>query len=391
MKNRKKYKVKNRFPIYLMVVSLLTWASCSTKKGAPRADKLVAEIPIEEVYELTINQYKSSDMECGKLEMKTFHEVVKANGMFDVPPESLAAVSCYIGGSVKDIHLLPGQRVKKGEVLFILENPEYVQLQQDYLEAQGQLVYLKSDYERQKNLAQDNVTSQKTYLKAESDYTVTRVKVESLSKKLTLLNINPNTVTIETIHTTVNVLSPISGYVTQVAISRGAFLKPSEMAITIVNTDHLHLELNIFEKDFAKVRVGQPIQFRIQEDISNTYNASVQLVNKTVDYEKRTIGIHGHLADIKLVNKFNPGMYVEADIFISSESKMSLPPGAVIEADGKYYVLVLLSSSNIGYSFAKKEVKTGSSGDGSIEILNTKDFKENTEFLIKGSFNLITE
>jgi len=163
------------------------------------------------------------------------------------------------------------------------------------------------------------------------------------------------------------------------------------MAITIVNTDHLHLELNIFEKDFAKVRVGQPIQFRIQEDISNTYNASVQLVNKTVDYEKRTIGIHGHLADIKLVNKFNPGMYVEADIFISSESKMSLPQEAVIEADGKYYVLVLLSSSNIGYSFAKKEVKTGSSGDGSIEILNTKDFKENTEFLIKGSFNLITE
>src|SRR5690606_33026367 len=115
------------------------------------------------------NQFQSSNMVLGKMEMGSFHEVVKANGMFDVPPENRAAVSCYFGGTVKDIRLLPGQKVKKGQVLFILENPDYVQMQQDFLEAKGQLAYLKSDYERQKNLAQDNVTSQKNYLKAESE------------------------------------------------------------------------------------------------------------------------------------------------------------------------------------------------------------------------------
>jgi cobalt-zinc-cadmium efflux system membrane fusion protein len=330
-------------------------------------------------------------MKLGKLEMKEFHEIVKTNGIFDVPPQNRVAVGAYFGGYIKDIQLLPGEQVKKGQILFILENPDFIQLQQEFLEAQGQLTYLKSDYERQKNLALDNVTSQKNYLKAESEYTVTRVKVESLSKKLTLMNINPTSLTLENIRTTINVSAPISGYVTQVNIMRGAFLNPSEQAIIIVDPDHMHLELDIFEKDLSKVHVGQPIQFRIQEDKSKEYKASVHLVNKTVDTEKRTIGIHGHLLEEKQADNFSPGMYVEADIYTTSELKLSLPQDALVEVAGKYYVLSLENSSNTGYSFVKKEVKTGISNNERIEILNSQDFKENAEFLIKGAFNLIAE
>ena len=321
--------------------------------------------------------------------MKEFHQVVKANGMFDVPPENRASISSYYGGTVKNIQLLPGERVKKGQILFILENPDYVQLQQDFLEAKGQLTYLKSDYERQKNLVQDRVTSQKSYLKSESEYTVTRVRVESISKKLKLMNIDPNTLTIGNIHTTINIYSPINGYVTKVNITRGAYLNPSEVAITLVDTDHLHLELNIFEKDISKVDIGQPIRFRVQEDIGRQYEAVVHLVNKVVDPENRTIGIHGHLLNEKLSTKFNPGMYVEAEIYTTSESKKSLPQDAIVEVDGQYYVLVLESSSNGNYVFAQKEVKTGKSDNGYIEILNYQDFNINAEFLVNGAFKLI--
>lgn len=383
--------MKELIASYLFVSAFVLLVACSSKNSASIADNMNSEKSTEDVYELSAIQFNSSDMKLGKLEMQEFNEVVKANGMFDVPPQNNASISSYFGGSVKDIELIPGEKVRKGQVLFTLENPEYVQLQQDFLESQGQLTYLKSDYERQKNLYQDNITSQKNYLKSESDYTVTRVKYESLGKKLELLNINPNTLTIENIRTAVNVVAPINGYVTEVYITRGTFLNPSDVAMNIVDADHLHLELNIFEKDIAKVRVGQPIRFSIQEDQSQQYDALVYVVNKTVDAENRTIGVHGHLADEKLTNRFNPGVYVQAEIYTTSDTRLALPQGALMEADNKYYVLVLNSVSNDGYSFVKKEVKIGRSNNEYVEIMNADDFGENTEFMVKGAFALVKD
>ena len=383
--------MKNFTVNYLLVIVLLSLAACSSKNDATTSDEMSDENLTKDIYELSSTQFNSSDMKLGKLEMQEFYEIVKANGMFNVPPQNRASVSSYFGGSVKDIKLQPGQHVKRGQVLFTLENPEFVQLQQDFLESQGQLSYLKSDYERQKNLVEDNVTSQKNYLKSESDYTVTRARHASLRKKLELLDINPNALTIDNIRATVTVTAPINGYVTDVNITKGSFLNPSDVAMIIVDTDHLQLELNIFEKDLAKVRIGQPIHFRIQEDQSQQYEASVYLVNKTVDAEKRTIGILGQLSDAKLTNRFNPGIYVQADIYTTSDSRTSLPQEALVEVDNRYYVLVLESSSDAGLTFIKKEVKTGVSNNDDIEILNAGDFNENSEFLVKGAFNLIKE
>lgn len=376
---------------YLIVASLLILVSCSSNSDRSTNEEAGAVATTADIYELTTEQFQSSNLTLGTLETTTFHAVVKAIGIIDVPPANIAAVSSYFGGTVKDIQLLPGEYVKKGQRLFILENPDYVQMQQEYLEAKGQLSYLKSDYERQKNLAQDNVTSQKNFLKAESDYTVTSVKAESLGKKLTLMNINPNTLTVDNIRTTISVPSPISGYVTKVGISRGSFLNPSQTAVTIVDTDHMHLELSIFEKDLPSIQKGQTIKFRIQEDDNEEYDASVYLVNRTVDIEKRNIGIHGHLTDEKLAGRLNPGMYVEADIYTTTESKISLPAEAVVEIESRYYVLVLQNSSDAGYTFLKKEVKTGLSNNDNIEILNHEEFPKNSQFLTKGAFNLITE
>jgi cobalt-zinc-cadmium efflux system membrane fusion protein len=389
--NKFNYKtMKNWLINYLLIATVMTMASCSSSpEKLPK--ETATETSMESDYQLTANQFQSSGMKLGKTEVKSFHEVVKAIGMFDVPPENRASVSSYFSGVVKDIRLLPGQKVKKGQKLFVLENPDYVQMQQDYLEAKGQLKYLKSDYERQKNLIKDNVTSEKKYLKSESDFTVTSVKVESLSRKLKLMNINPNTLTVENIRTTITIFSPINGYVTEVNISRGTFLNPSQTAIAIVDTDHLHLELNIFEKDLSKVKIGQPIQFSIQEDPPTQYSASVYLINKSVNTENRKIGIHGHLSDENLSSGFNPGMYVEADIYISSESKTALPEEAIVDIDGTLYVLMLESSSNGANLFKKKEVKTGMANDGFVQILNSEDFSKDAEFLVSGAFNLIKE
>ena len=380
------------FLILILLGASLFLASCSFKNESIEMDELNLPTTTDDRFlDLSETQFESSNMMLGKMEMHSFKELIKANGTIDVPPESQAAVSSYFEGTVTQIKLLPGMAVKKGQVLFTLENPDFIQIQQDYLEAKGQLDYLRSDYERQANLVQDNIIPQKTYLKSKTDFTVTEIKVQSLAKKLELMHIDPEKLNLASIRSTIDIFSPINGYVSEVYITLGSYLNPSETAVTIVNTEHLHLELNIFEKDLPKVKVDQPIRFIIQQDDQKSYQAVVHLLKKSVDRETRTIGIHGHLLDEKLNHVLSPGMYVEAEIETSSEMRPSLPQEAVVDIDGKYFVLLFSDISHGDYSFEEKLVKIGATSDGYIEILNTEDFDENNQFLVKGAFNLIKE
>ncbi|WP_375582679.1 efflux RND transporter periplasmic adaptor subunit [Cyclobacterium xiamenense] len=387
---------KNRFeksPAFgcWVLAAGLALNACGSETPSESVTEMVENPSSSETIEITRTQFESSGMTLGTLEKVDFQEVVKAKGTIDVPPENRAELSSYFGGTVKEISLLPGERVKKGQVLFVLENPDYIQIQQDFLEAKAQLVYLESDYERQKNLLQDSISSEKKFLKAASDYEVTKARWASLGRKLVLMGIDPGTFSSENIRTTLPVRSPISGYVTEVVVSQGAYLTPSQLAVSIVNTDHIHLEMNVFEKDLAKISVGQPMRFRVQDDSDWEYEAAVYLINRTVDPENRTAGMHGHLLDETMAQKLRPGMYVEAEVYTSSEERWALPKDAVVDIEGRYYVLLLQQKTDTGYRFVKQEVKTGLSNTGYLEILSGSGLDESNEILFSGAFGLIKE
>ena len=372
----------------ILLLLMLTLASCNSKGKTEAANtETTIENTDQEVITITENQFRSGKMELGKISMQKFNTVVKANGMFAVPPQNQADVSAYFAGYVKEINLLPGHAVKQGQVLFTIENPEYVQVQQNFLEAKGRLSYLKSDYERQKELLADNVTSQKNFLKAESEYTVTLAQYQSLKKRLSLMNINPNTLTGENIRSVISVTSPLSGYATSVNASKGMYLNPSDIAVTVTNTDDLHIELKIFENDLPMVKVGQQINVRLQNDTEKVYRGVVHLVNKTINAQDRTVAIHGDLANEEEVKLFAPGMYIEAEILTTTAEHPALPSEAVANIDNDFFVLVKEDSTN----FKRVLVKIGATNNGYTEILNAADFEPDSEFLTKGAFNLITE
>lgn len=382
MKNR-----HNIFRINLLMILIAGMVSCTSENGDTETAALKEE-PHTDIITITPSQFKSASMKLGKVTKKIFYNVVQANGIFDVPPENKAAVSAYYGGYVKEIKLLPGQKISKGQTLFTLENPEYVEMQQNFLEAKGQLVYLKSDYERQKELVADHVTSQKNYLKAEADYKVTLAKYESLKKKLWLININPNKVSAGNIRSIIAVTAPLSGFITDVHAIKGMFLNPSDIAVNITNTDHMHLELSIFERDLLVVKEEQPIKFKLQSDVNKEFEATVYLVSKSLDPQKRTADVHGHITNEADEKLFSPGMYVEAEILTSSDTLFALPQEAVINIEDRYFVLVKKSNKAGASTFERKEVVVGKSGNGFYEILNYEAL-QHADVLLKGAFNLI--
>lgn len=381
------YRSNNIILLLLLGISSLLFSCESTENN--HEVELIEVGSISEYIQLSNEQIRSAQIEVGKLQKRPFYESIKSYGVIDVPPENKASVSAYFGGYVKKLRLLEGQKVTKGDVLFTLENPNYLEIQQAFLESKGQLNYLKSDYERQKSLAKDNVSSQKKYLKAEADYKVTLARYASLKKKLQLMNINPNTLSETTIQSQINLTAPLSGTITTVNATVGMFLNPDDIALTIINSDHIHLDLHVFEKDLSKIYEGQEISFSLQNDIEHEYEAYVYLVGNYIDPVKRTASIHGHLKDEAENHLFIPGMYIEAEIKSASDSLFAIYEDAIVMENDKYYVLVKVGEENDTHLFEKREVILGLQKNAFSEIKNVEDFKKDDYIMLIGAFNLI--
>ncbi len=153
----------------------------------------------------------------------------------------------------------------------------------------------------------------------------------------------------------------------------------------------MHLELNVFENDLENIKVGQKVLFMTQNASGKKYPAKVKLINRSVDPEKRTIKIHAHIEDSSLESTLNPGMYIQAEIFTTNENRLALPSEALVELDNTNYVLVLQKKDKEGYSFLRQKVEPGLVNEKETEILNSQDFNTNSQFLVKGAFNLIKE
>ena len=353
--------------------------ACNSSKSTEEENKTI-ELK-EKVIEITASQFESSKMKLGKITSQTFTEEIKTNGYIDVPPANRAKVSAIMGGYVKKSPLLIGDKVKKGQLLLTLENPDFIEIQQNYAEISEQLTYLKSENERQKTLFEEKITSQKNYLKAESNYKSALALSNGLAKKLRLMNINPNNVKEGIITSTIGIYAPISGSVTAIFTNVGEFKSSSEVLLEIINNEHKHLELVVFEKDVLKLKEGQPILFNIPETSSNKYNAEVHLIGKSID-ENRTVKVHGHLEDEN--EQLLVGMFVEADIITNSIQKTALPVSSILEEDNNYFVLVLNDKNEDVYQFEKVKITIGAKNEDWIEVVNSN--LNEKKILIKGAF-----
>ncbi len=371
-----------------VLITLAMLNSCSTveKENAGRID--APDVSGEKIITITAEQFMASGMKLGKVTSQLFSERIQSTGILDVPPQYKAAVSVYYGGTVRDVELLVGQTVKKGATLFMLENPDYVQMQQDYLTAKSSLTYLEAEYDRQKKLLGENISSRKKYLKAEADYLTVLSNYKALGKKLLLLNIEADKLTHDNIVTVSEVKAPIGGYITEVSITKGQYLSPNKVAVGIVNTDHMHLELNVFERDITKIKKEQPIRFRMPDNSLGYFEGKVFLVGQAVYSPDRAINVHGHLIDEAHEKYFIPGMYIEAEILVNEVRHPALPSDAAVNQEEAHYVLVKQKYENNTYSFTQRQVTIGKSNDGYTEILNADALGDN-EILIKGVFDLI--
>ncbi len=393
--------------ILLAVVITSSVTSCGNSSSKESETITVKEEQHEEEsneVSFTEAQYKTAGMELGKVEMKQISGTFKSNGVLDVPPQQKVSISVPMGGFLKKTDMLQGLRVKKGQLIAVIENPEYVQMQQDYLEAKSQLEYAKADYERQQELAKESVNSKKTLQQSKSSYQTLTARVNALKEKIKVSGISLAAIDKGNVQSAINIYSPINGFVTEVNANIGKFVNATDVLFEIVDTEHLHAELTVFEKDVPMLQIGQKVRFTLANETKERM-AKVYLIGRQISAD-RTVRVHCHI-DVEDVHLL-PGMYLKAIVETGQIQVAALPNQAIVDFQGQKFIFIKSTKKKehkedvkeskeenhpeAAYHFAMMAVQTGNSDGGYTEIILPENFdKATTLVVVKGAYDLLSK
>jgi membrane fusion protein, heavy metal efflux system len=382
---------KFSFNTLLILSGLIICVESCSKGSRTPSETIVVEVLPEDIVELRADQIKLANVELGTIEMHSLGNVLKVNGIVSVAPQNFATVCMPLGGFVKTTYQLPGNYVARGQTLAVIENQDFIDIQQNYLEAKNKLVFAEAEYVRHTSLFKDDVYSEQNVQQVTVEYKNLRAMVKSLEQKLLLIGINPDQLMEDNISSTVNLVSPIKGFLKTVNVNTGKYVSPTDILFEIVNDDKLFLELTLFEKDADKVVAGQKLMFFINDE-TEEHEAVISQTGKSVNDDKT---FRAYATVSSSCKNLLPGMYVSAFIQESDKKFTSLPSEAVVSFDDKNYIFVFeKEKEEAGKPFTEYrmiEVIKGVTGSGFTEITVPAGFNVNTaRVVIKGAYNLLS-
>lgn len=362
----------------IIILAFFTLISCGEK------EKLAEEIVLEEdnnSLKLTDEQLKTFDLSTVVLQERTITKSLKLNGELNVPPQNLVSISSVLGGYVKSTKLLPGMFVRKGEVLAVIEDNQFIQLQQDYLTTKTQLINAEAEYHRQKDLNLNKASSDKVYLQAEADYKTLLISKSSLEQKLKLITIDPNKVSVANIRESISIYAPFNGYVSDIFVNIGKYISPNDVLLELINLSDLYLKLKVFEQDLDAIEIGQSVTVYTNSKPDKKYEAELIQIGKSFSAD-RAVAVYVKLKEVD--SKLIPGMYMNAEIIVPENKTRALPEESVVSFEGKDYVFEILDSN----TFEMIEVQVGNSGNGWLEIKNATTLQDK-KIAEKGAYALL--
>lgn len=372
---------------YILLISILTFGfwSCQSDQNQNQA-----QVQVEDYDSIIISkkQFEINNLALEQPKKMMFSEEIVVNGMIDVPPENRATVNSFFDGYVSQTKLLIGDEVKKGQLLIKLKNPDFVNIQQDYVDALADLEYQTAEFNRKSILVDDNVIAQKVFQKTKNEYLSAKARVSATRAQIALMNLNPTSVEQGNFTSEIAIYAPISGKISKLDISLGKFVSQSDRIMEIVNTDHVHLELNIYEKDLPKITVNQEFEFSLPEASADRHPAFVKLIGAEIDAESRFVKVHAHPLDKN--KNYVVGMYVNAYFDINSKAYYALPESAFTEIDGKTFVLQLNQKTETEYMFKKQVVSTDIPQNG-FNPLKSIEADTTGKYLANGVFNILAD
>ena len=363
----------------LLIINITVY-SCGNRSETPAEENQA--VVNGNIVTLTAAQLSNTRLQTGTLSRKDISGMLKVSGQVDVPPQNLISVSIPLGGYLKATSMMPGTHVRKGQLLAVMEDPQYIQLQQDYLTAENRLAYAVKEYERQKQLNSSKAASDKVMQQAESEYRNFSVESKALAARLGLLGINAEKLTENTISQTINIYSPITGYVSKVNVNIGKYVTPSDVIFELVNPEDIHLNLTVYEKDLNKLSIGQHAVAYTNTRPDQRHDTKIILISHSVN-ENRSAEVHCHFE--KYDKDLIPGMYMNAEVRLNNSEENVLPETAIVNFEAKDYVFLREAER----TFRITPVEKGQTNAG-MTVITTPEL-EGKEIVTEGAYALLMQ
>ncbi|MEX2512963.1 MAG: efflux RND transporter periplasmic adaptor subunit [Cyclobacteriaceae bacterium] len=336
--------------------------------------------------QLSPAQEAATGVICGVFVKQPLENLVKAPGFIDSPPQYKATINPYLTVYVEKIHFIVGDPVKKGQVVITASSPEYVSLQQEYLETINRLTALEKDFTRKQDLQQDNITSKKEFEAAESAFNSELAKKSALQNNLHLMGTNIKNLDEGNIQSKIFMRSPISGKISSLSTAVGQHTAPHEVMMEINNVEHLHVEIKVFEPDIPKIREGQKVVFTLPDFEEQVFKGHIYRISNTIDAKGRFTQVHAHLDNEN--EAFLPGMYINSHIVVEEDSVWSVPSSAIVREGNEEFLFVLQEINEEGKVYLRKKVLTGVESMGFTAIKNLDPVSLKDSVVTQGAYYL---
>ncbi len=290
---------------------------------------------------LTKDQITQISLKTQALDTVLAGKEVLATGLVDVPPEQLASVHSVTEGFIRKMNILNGDLVQQGQILAVLEHPNYIQMQEQYLQITSELQYLSQEFERQKALQVENANAKKQFQRTEADFNIQKTKQSALASQLEYLGISPQNISPKNLQKQIFIYAPLRGYVKNVKVNLGKYVTPQDVMFELVGDGHKHIELKIPEKDALLIEKGQKVYFKSPNSTKREIEGHVFLVGKTIENMPnmpKIVFVHIHFEDESEEKDFLVGMYVQARIQITPKKHSSLPNDAIVYEGKKPFI-----------------------------------------------------
>lgn len=333
-------------PITTIVVILLLNACNSHKEGdghdhgtesKPETEHHDEETPTRAT--LTREQIETVGIAFGHIEQKQLTATLRANGNLRVPNNYQANATSLFGGVIKSLNFQVGDYVKKGQVIATIENPQFIQLQEEYLTTGSRITFAEQEAQRQSELNEGGAGALKNKQNADAEIKSLRARKASLQKQLQLMGIDPNNISNNNFRSSLVVTSPINGTISNLFAKIGSYVDVSSPVAEIVDNTQLHLDLQVFEKDLPKLKVGQIIHFTLTNNPTTEYDAKVYSIGSSFENDSKTIAVHCTVTGNK--SGLIDGMNITGLVSLDEVATPAVPNDAIVNADGKYYIFAL--------------------------------------------------
>lgn len=381
--------------ILIIFTGIIFFVSCTSKddKETTKTEEATKEEEHENPDEVTLTteQIKTIGIELGSIEQKQLTASLKTNGVLKVPNQNKASINSVYSGVIKSLLVQPGNNVAKGQIIATIANPEFIQVQSEYLGINSKIVLAEQEYNRQKELNAGNAGALKNLQSAESNLKALHTLKSSLEQQIQLMGISPSSLSNGKLVSVLSVRSPISGVVSNVMVKMGSYVDVTTVVAEIVDNSQLHLDLFVYEKDLPKLKNNQTIHFTVTNNPGKEYDAQIFSLGSSFENESKAISVHAMVKGDK--TGLIDGMNITANISLEKATLPAISSEAIVSYQGQDYIFIVdsVDAKNNTTFFKRVPVVKGTSDVGYSEITLLKEVPADAKVVVKGAFFLLAK